>query len=460
MQRAAGVDPPHRAATVLIDPCTGTERGEQPCARADDVSRAVAAARRGAATWAPLSPRERAARLLALADVMTASAAEYAADERAGTGKRAADAEAEVLEAIDLLRFYAGAARAELAPASGGRMPGHESWVRWEPMGVVAAIVPWNYPLMMAMWRAAPALAAGNAVVLKPAESTPDSALRLARDAHERLGPGVLGTVTGDRTTGALLAASDVDVIAFTGSARGGEDVARAAGTRRVSLELGGNCAAIVLPDAPAFTCAALVRASAYNAGQSCASPARVITLRECYEEVLHGLGAAVEATAAGRDLGPLNNPDQMARHDRLVVAARAGWARRGSCAMSADRAGGYWRPPSVLADLPDDDPVVLEEVFGPVLTVQATDTVEQALRLANAVPQALAGSVWARSLDSALMLARGLNAGEAWINCHLVQTAELPHGGRGASGTGTDLSVLALGEYQRPKTITAYLGT
>jgi betaine-aldehyde dehydrogenase len=423
------------------------------------VRRTVAAARRSSAAWSRSTPRERAARLLALADLMSAEATQYASDECAGTGKLPAHAHAEVLDAIDLLRFYAGAARADLTPASGGRLAGHESWVRWEAMGVVAAIVPWNYPLMMAMWRVAPALAAGNGVVLKPAESTPDSALRLALHAREALGPGVLDTLTGDRTTGRLLAGSDVDVIALTGSSRAGEDVSRAAGTRRVSLELGGNCAALVLPDAPDFTYDALVRASAYNAGQSCAAPARVITLRECYDDVLEGLGRAVQATSAGRDLGPLNNPDQVARHDRLVGATQARWSARGACAPPVEHVGGYWRAPSVLADLPDDDPVVLEEMFAPVLTVQATDTVEQALRLANSVPQALAASVWSRALDASLTAARGLNAGEVWINCHLVQTAELPHGGRGASGTGTDLSVLALSEYQRPKTITAYLG-
>jgi betaine-aldehyde dehydrogenase len=422
------------------------------------VSEAVGTARRSAGTWSVLTPRERAARLFALADLMDGAAGEYASDERAGTGKLPADAHNEVLEAIDLVRFYAGAARAELTPAAGGRLASHESWVRWEPMGVVAAIVPWNYPLMMAVWRVAPALAAGNTVVLKPAETTPDSALRLAQHADETLGPGVLVTATGDRITGKLLAASDVDIIAFTGSAPAGEDVSHSARTRRVSLELGGNCAAIVLPDAPDFTYDALVQASAYNAGQSCAAPARVITVRECYDEVLEGLGRAVTDMAAGRDFGPLNNPGQLARHDRLVGAAQAGWKRQGSCSVLRENAGGYWRPAAVLADLPENDPVVLEEVFAPVLTVQAVGSAGQALRLANSVPQALAASVWSRSLDASLTLARGLNAGEVWINCHLVQTAELPHGGRGESGTGTDLSVLALSEYQRPKTITAYL--
>jgi betaine-aldehyde dehydrogenase len=409
--------------------------------------------------WSSATARERARRLLALADRVADGVDDYAADECAGTGKLATHARDEVLEAVDLIRFYAGAARAALVPASGERIASHESWVRWEPLGVVAAIVPWNYPLMMAVWRVAPALAAGNAVVLKPAESTPDSAVRLAGDACEALGDSVLVTLPGDRRTGRLLAASNVDAIAFTGSARAGADVGRTAGVRRLSLELGGNCPALVLPDAPEHTYAALVRAAMYNAGQSCAAPARVITLQKSYEHVVARLEEAIAETRAGRDFGPLNNPDQLARHDRLVLAARAGRSECGDGVHASELMGGYWRPARVLADLPADDPVVLEEVFAPVLTVQAVGTLDDALKLANSVPQALAGSIWSTALEPAIGLARALNAGEAWINCHLVQTAELPHGGRGASGTGTDLSVLALADYQRPKTITVCLG-
>ena len=456
---AAGVPAPPGVATPLTDPRTGLPRGERGCAREDDVERAVATARRAAATWSLTTPRERARRLLALADLVVDAVDDYAADECAGTGKLASHARDEVLEAVDLIRFYAGAARAELAPASGGWIASHESWVRWEPLGVVAAIVPWNYPLMMAVWRVAPALAAGNAVVLKPAETTPDSALRLARDARETLGGDVLVTLPGDRTTGRLLAASGVDAIAFTGSALAGADVGRTAGVRRLSLELGGNCPALVLPDAPEHSYDALVGAAIYNAGQSCAAPARVITLETSYERVVAGLEEAVAATRAGRDFGPLNNPDQLARHDRLVLSARAGRSACGADIEASDLVDGYWRPARVLADLPADDPVVLEEVFAPVLTVQAVGTLDDALKLANSVSQALAASIWSTALDPAIRAARALHAGEVWINCHLVQTAELPHGGRAASGTGTDLSVLALADYRRPKTITAYLG-
>lgn len=440
----------------LIDPRTGLVRGECPDSDGPAVLETVAACRRGAQAWAGLPPRLRAERLLQFATRIEERADAYVAAERAGTGKPAVEAASEVAVAADLVRFYAGAARTDLAPAGGGLVPGHESWVRWEPHGVVGAIVPWNYPMLMAVWRCAPALAAGNAVVLKPAPTTPDTALLLAEDAAECLGPDVLRTVTGGRGTGRHLTRADVDLIAFTGSAAGGLDVAAAAGVRRTSLELGGNAPVVVLPDAPPETWQALVDAATYNAGQSCAAPARVIAVDPCYDEVVDALTTAMSKRVAGTDFGPLNNADQAARYDRLVGGSRA--AVRGAGGVAEGDGGGYWRPSCVLADVPPDDPAVVEEVFAPVLTVQRATDLDAALELANALPQALAAGVWTADVGRALHAARGLRAGEVWVNCHLVQTAELPHGGRGASGSGTDLSVLALTEYQRPKTVTVRL--
>jgi betaine-aldehyde dehydrogenase len=441
---------------MLTDPRTGAPR--DLAAEPLSVDVAVAGARAAHPLWAGLTPRHRSRRLLALADAIDAHGDEFVAAERAGTGKPLADAVSEVETAADVLRFYAGALRAELTPASGHRVPGHESWVRWEPLGVVGAIVPWNYPLLMAMWRIGPALAAGNTVVLKPAETTPDSALLLAAFARELLGAGVLTALPGDREVGRRLVGSAVDMIAFTGSQRGGLDVSARAGLRRVSLELGGNCAAIVLPDAPAGSYDAIVAACTYNAGQSCAAPARVITLRENYDETVQGLADAMAARRAGVDFGPLNNPDQAARVDDILSRTAAGVQRVGGLFPGDGEAGGYWRAGRILADLPADDPAVVEEVFGPVLTVQAASGLAELVRLANGVPQALAASVWGTNLGPALTLAGALDCGEVWLNCHLEQTAELPHGGRRSSGQGTDLSVLALAEYQRPKTITARL--
>lgn len=439
----------------LTDPRTGNVRLSLEIPDAQRVRAVVAAARSAQPGWAGLTTGERSRRLLRLAASIEDRSDEYVRAEQAGTGKPLPEAAGEIAQCVDLLRFYAGAIRTELTPGSGHRLPGRESWVRWEPLGVVAAIVPWNYPLPMATWRFAPALAGGNTVVLKPAETTPDTALLVARDAAEALGPGVLTTLPGDRQTGRLLVDSEVDAVAFTGSQAGGLDVAGRSGLRRVSLELGGNCPALVFPDAPPFTFQELVRASIYNAGQSCAAPARVITLPENHDEVVVGLGEAMAAHRAGTDFGPLNNLDQATRYDRIIEASHAGVQHRGKVAPDAGEAEGYWRPGCVLADLPPDDPAVREEVFAPVLTVQAAANREDLLRLANGVPHALAASVWSTSVDSALGVARLVEAGEVWVNCHLEQTAELPHGGRRASGSGTDLSVLAMAEYQRPKTIT-----
>ncbi|MYZ40113.1 aldehyde dehydrogenase family protein [Streptomyces sp. SID4917] len=445
-------------ALALTDPRTGRIRGDFPVAREQRIADAVGAARRAFTGWRALTPRERSRRLDRLAGLIEEHADEYAGLERAGTGKPAEEAAGEVEQAADLFRFYAWAARTQAAPAAGSFVAGHESWVRWEPLGAVGVVVPWNYPLMMATWRCAPALAAGNTVVVKPAETTPDSLILLAEHAREALGESVVRTVPGDRETGRLLVASEVDMVAFTGSALAGADVTARAGTRRVSLELGGNSPVVVLPEAPEDTWTELAAATTYNAGQSCAVPARVITLRENYESAVALLSDAMRERRAGRDFGPLNNADQAARYDRIIGASAAKVTATGELALGEGEEGGFWRPARVLADLPDDDPAVVEEVFGPLLTVQAADTVEDALALANGVPQALAASVWTRDLPTGLDLAGRLNAGEAWLNCHLVQTAELPHGGRGSSGHGTDLSTLALHEYQRPKTITARL--
>jgi len=439
----------------LVDPRTGAARGGCADSGEADVARAVADSRRAVPDWAGLTPRERARRLTRFADRMEDTLGAYVERECAGTGKPAADAAAEVADAADLFRFYAGAARSDLTPAAGNLIAGHESWVRWEELGVVAAIVPWNYPILMAAWRCAPALAAGNTVVLKPAETTPDSAQLLAQDAAEILGPGVLRTLTGGRRTGQLLVAAAVDAIAFTGSVRGGQDVAHRAGVRRVSLELGGNCPVVVLPDAPPYTWSELARAATYNAGQSCAAPARVIAVRGAYDAAVAGLTEAMSARHAGPDFGPLNNPDQLKRYDHLVAGSAAGYRMDGRVSAGGPAADGYWRPSCVLADVSADDPAVVEEVFGPVLTVQAADTVAEAIRLANGVPQALAASVWSTDVATALAVAGRFRAGESWVNCHLVQTSELPHGGRGQSGSGTDLSVLALADYRRPKTVT-----
>jgi acyl-CoA reductase-like NAD-dependent aldehyde dehydrogenase len=447
------------AGPRLTDPRTGRVRRDLTAPDDAAVAAAVASARAAQREWAALPTGERGRRLLAFADRIEAALPEYAAAERAGTGKPVHEAESEIGNSADVLRFYAGAVRAALSPAAGHHLPDRESWVRWEPLGVVAAIVPWNYPMLMAAWRIGPALAAGNSVVLKPAESTPDSALLLARDAASTLGPGVLTALPGDRATGRKLVESEVDAVAFTGSIAGGRDVAARAGLRRISLELGGNCPAVVLPGAPGHTYAELTGAATYNAGQSCAAPARVITLRQNYAEVVDRLAEAMSARRAGAAFGPLNNPDQLHRFRDVLSRSGAGTDHRAGLALDAEStAEGYWAEGRILADLEPDDPAVVTELFGPCLTVQAADDVDHAIALANGVDQALAASVWGDGEGRLLAVARALDAGEVWVNCVLEQCPELPHGGRGASGHGTDLSVLALTEFQRPKTVTVRL--
>jgi betaine-aldehyde dehydrogenase len=441
--------------TVLIDPRTGQPRGRVVMCREPEVTTAVAAARSAQPDWEHATPRERSRRLLRFAQAIEDDGEAFVAAERAGTGKPQREAETELAASIDIIRFYAGALRTGLTPASGHHLPGCESWVRWEPLGVVGVIVPWNYPLLMAAWRLGPALAAGNTVVLKPAETTPDTALLMEDAAATVLGDGVLTVVPGDRETGKLLVESAVDAVAFTGSFAGGRDVRARAGVRPVSLELGGNCPAVVLPDAPVDTFESLASACTYNAGQSCAAPARVITLQDNYDAVAEQLSAAMSRRRAGVDFGPLNNRDQLDRYDQLTSASAATVQGVAELALDEAERDGFWRPARVLANLPADDPAVTEEVFGPVLTIQAAGDVDDAVRLANGVPQALAGSVWSMDSAQALEVATRLDCGEAWVNCVLEQTAELPHGGRRASGHGVDMSVLALTDYQRPKTVT-----
>jgi betaine-aldehyde dehydrogenase len=447
------------ASIRLTDPRTGQVRRDLPTPDDLALAEAVTSARGAQREWAALPTGERSRRMLALADLVQSALTKYVAAERAGTGKPHHEAESEILASVDVLRFYAGAVRAALSPAAGNHLPGRESWVRWEPLGVVAAIVPWNYPILMAAWRIGPALATGNSVILKPAETTPDSALLLADDAAQTLGPGVLTALPGDRATGRRLVESPVDAVAFTGSIAGGRDVAARAGLRRISLELGGNCPAVVLPGAPEHTYAELAGAATYNAGQSCAAPARVITLRQNYAEVVDRLAEAMSSRPAGMAFGPLNNMEQLRRFRDVLSRTGAGTHHRAGVALDVESTvDGYWVEGRVLADLEPDDPAVVTEIFGPCLTVQAADDINHAIELANGVDQALAASVWGTGEGGLLAIARALDAGEVWVNCVLEQCPELPHGGRNASGHGTDLSVLALAEFQRPKTVTVRL--
>ncbi|ODU07316.1 MAG: gamma-aminobutyraldehyde dehydrogenase [Pseudonocardia sp. SCN 72-86] len=449
----------------LVDPSTGGTYGSAPISGAADIAAATRAATRASAVWGGATPSARSRALLRLADLLEANADRLVEAEVRTTGRRpAAFRGAELPHIVDVFRFFAGAVRNPEGIAAGEFVAGHESWIRREPAGVVAAIVPWNFPLMMAAWKVAPALAAGCTVVLKPAESTPTSAVLLAELAAEVLPEGALNVVCGGRDTGRLLVEDPVPaVVGFTGSTAAGRFVAAAAsqGLKRVHLELGGNCPAVVLDDVDVTTTAeGILGAATFNAGQACASPTRIIATTAAYDGLVEQLAASAPSFRVGSpaeeaEFGPLNNVDQFTRVRSFVDEARSSGVRIVAGGAPVDRAG-YYFPTTVVTNVDQSHPIVCEEVFGPVVTVQRVPDVAEAIRLANDTAYGLASSVWTRDHRLALQASRELNFGEVWINCHLAQSPELPHTGFGDSGFGSDMSRFSLENYTRVKAVTS----
>ncbi|GAA4962445.1 aminobutyraldehyde dehydrogenase [Kineococcus glutinatus] len=445
----------------LVDPATEEVHATSPISVAEDVDAAVDAAAAAFGSWGRTTPAARQHHLLDLATALEEHTGRIVAAQVRETGQpRRLVADDEVAAGTDHLRFFAGAARRLDGVAAGEYLEGFTSYVRREPLGVVAQVTPWNYPFLMALWKVAPALAAGNTVVLKPSDTTPTSTLVLAEVASLVLPPGVLNVVLGDASTGRLLAEHPVPaMVAITGSTRAGRSVAHSAAERlRPShLELGGKAPAVVHADVDVPDVAAQIADAAfYNTGQDCTAVTRVLVHADVHDEFVAQLAAAAHRTAVdeGGRIRPGYGPLNSARHLAAVTTAVAALPGHATVVTGGHRlpGRGFFYAPTVVTGVRQDDAIVQEEVFGPVVTVQPFATDEEALRLANGVRYGLAASVWTQHHATAVRYSRELDAGAVWINAHIPLAAELPHGGFKESGHGKDLSAYSLEEYTRVK--------